>query len=81
MNSRKIARVEWKEPHRNATARSGRRATGVVIAASPGSVCFAASKFVAALNTGSLAVLSEGIHSVVDTGLLARRSGKATLES
>ena len=40
----------------------------VIYAAFAGNVLIAITKFIAALITGSSAILSEGIHSVVDTG-------------
>jgi len=39
-----------------------------IVAAVIGNVCIAVSKFIAAFVTGSSAMLSEGIHSLVDTG-------------
>ena len=39
-----------------------------VIAATAGNVAIAVIKFVAAAMTGSSAMMSEGIHSIVDTG-------------
>ncbi len=49
-------------------AAGGHRAARVVIAAMLGNLVIAAAKFTAAVFTGSSAMLSEGIHSVVDTG-------------
>ena len=71
---------EMAEP---ATTTAQQGAIRAVIAAMLGNVLIAAAKFVAAAVTGSSAMLSEGIHSVVDTGNQAlllvgdRRSRKA----
>jgi len=40
----------------------------VIIAALIGNALIAVTKFIAAVFTGSSAILSEGIHSLVDTG-------------
>lgn len=45
-----------------------RESTRVVFAALAGNLLIAVTKFVAAALTGSSAMLSEGVHSVVDTG-------------
>ena len=54
-------RVEQGAPERDAGGRT-------VAAAIVGNVAVAIAKFIAAAITGSSAILSEAIHSVVDTG-------------
>ncbi len=51
-----------------ASASTMARSKNVIYAALAGNIAIAASKFVAALMTGSSAMLAEGFHSLVDTG-------------
>jgi divalent metal cation (Fe/Co/Zn/Cd) transporter len=47
---------------------TGHESTIAVVAAIVGNLAIAVVKFIAAAMTGSSAMISEGIHSVVDTG-------------
>ena len=61
MNTRYAARVQYTPP----MAAESKKA---VVAAIIGNLAIAVIKFVAGAITGSSAMISEGIHSVVDTG-------------
>ena len=61
VNTRSRVRVQYTPP----MAQESKKA---VVAAIIGNVAIAAIKFVAGAMTGSSAMISEGIHSLVDTG-------------
>jgi divalent metal cation (Fe/Co/Zn/Cd) transporter len=52
-----------------------------IIAAIAGNIAIAITKFIAAGLRGSLAMLSEGIHSLVDTGNRWSHAARHTQES
>jgi cation diffusion facilitator family transporter len=54
-------------PPRSSVGKDPRARSHVVVAALAGNIAVATTKFVAAAMTGSSAMLSEGIHSLVDT--------------
>ena len=69
------------------TARQANSGRLVVYAALAGNLAVAVVKFIAAAITGSSAMLSEGVHSLVDTGIEVlllyglRRAGRPADES